>query len=85
MVDTENSEVDGFTGRYNHVGAEMDNASNTNQGIRLLIQKCREEFRLPENSDFYSENNYREAERKYVKFCLTGNSKSYFHSRVYSK
>jgi hypothetical protein len=63
----------------------MDNASNTNQGIRLLIQKCREEFRLPENTDFYSEKDYKEAERKFVKFCLRGKSKPSFHWRVDSK
>ena len=53
----------------------MANSSNTNQGIRLLVQKCRNEFRRPENIDYYTENDYVEAEKKYVKFCLTGNPK----------
>ena len=51
----------------------MANSSNTDQGIRLLIQKCRNEFRRPENIDYYSENDFKEAEKKFVKFCLTGN------------
>ena len=51
----------------------MANSSNTDQGIRLLIQKCRNEFRRPENIDYYTENDFKEAEKKYVKFCLTGN------------
>jgi len=51
----------------------MANSSNTDQGIRLLIQKCRNEFRRPENIDYYTENDFKEAEKKFVKFCLTGN------------
>ena len=49
----------------------MDNNENTDQGVRLLIRKYREEFRLPENKNFYSNQDYREAERKYIKFCLS--------------
>jgi len=51
----------------------MANSSDTNQGIRLLIQKFRNEFRRPENIDYYTENDFKEAEKKFVKFCLTGN------------
>lgn len=53
----------------------MANLSTTDEGIRLLIQKYRNEFRRPENRDYYSENDYKEAEKKFVKFCLTGNLK----------
>jgi hypothetical protein len=41
-------------------------------GIRKLIQKYRTEFRQPENIDFYSEQDYRRAERKFIKLCLMG-------------
>jgi hypothetical protein len=54
----------------------MANSSNTNQGIRLLVQKFRDEFRRPENIYYYTENDFKEAEKKFVKFCLTGNLKS---------
>jgi hypothetical protein len=57
-------------------GFIMANNANTDQGIRLLIQKCRKEFRRPENIYFYSEDSFKEAEKKFVKFCLTGNSRS---------
>ena len=50
----------------------MANSSNTNKGIRVLIQKYRNEFRRPENIDHYTENDFKEAEKKFVKFCLTG-------------
>jgi hypothetical protein len=54
----------------------MTNSSNTDHGIQLLIQKYRNEFRQPENIYYYSENDFKEAEKKFVKFCLTGNLKS---------
>jgi hypothetical protein len=53
----------------------MANLPGANQGIRLLIKKFRTEFRRPENIDYYTENDFKEAEKKYVKFCLTGNPK----------
>jgi len=37
------------------------------KGIQLLIKIYRIKFRK-ENKDFYSEDDYREAERKYIKF-----------------
>ena len=54
----------------------MANSSNTDQGIRLLVQKCRNEFRRPENIDYYTEIDFKEAEKKFVKFCLTGNTRT---------
>jgi hypothetical protein len=54
----------------------MANSPKNDKGIRLLIQKCRDEFRRSENIDFYSENDLKEAEKKFVKFRLTGNPKS---------
>ncbi len=41
-------------------------------GLKRLVEKCRNEFRRPENTEFYSEEDYRKAEKKYVRFCLTG-------------
>jgi hypothetical protein len=45
------------------------------KGIKLLIRIYRTKFR-EENRGFYSEEDYREAERKYVIFRLTGESRS---------
>ena len=53
----------------------MANSSNKDKGIRFLIRKYRNEFRRPENIDYYSESDFKEAEKKFVKFCLTGNLK----------
>jgi len=55
------------------LGGLMSNGNGTTQGIELLLEKCRNEFRRPENTDYYAEDDYKEAERKFVKFCLSGN------------
>ena len=52
----------------------MSNIPSDTRGIELLVEKCRDEFRRPENTDYYEAGDYKEAERKYVKFCLSGNS-----------
>lgn len=46
-----------------------------NQGLQLLIKKHRELF-WEENRNFYSDEDYKEAERKFIKFCLTGASEN---------
>ena len=53
----------------------MANLPNSDKGIQLLVQKCRNEFKRPENTDFYSENDYKEAGKKFLKFCLKGDMK----------
>jgi hypothetical protein len=53
----------------------MANLSNTDNGIRLLVQKYRNEFKRPENTDFYTVKDYKKAEKKFVKFCLKGDTK----------
>lgn len=50
----------------------MDNNQSASHGIELLVEKCRNEFRLFENTNYYTQADYKKAERKYVKFCLNG-------------
>ncbi len=52
----------------------MNNSTSATQGIELIVEKCREEFRRPENTNYYSQDDYKEAERKFVKLCLRGTS-----------
>jgi hypothetical protein len=54
-------------------GGSMNNSTSVTNGIELLVEKCRNEFRRPENTDYYAQEDYKEAERKFVKFCLNGN------------
>jgi hypothetical protein len=50
----------------------MRNGNDAPQGIKLLLEKCRNEFRCPENTEYYTAADYKKAERKFVKFCLHG-------------
>jgi hypothetical protein len=50
----------------------MKNHCAPDAGLKRLIRKCRNEFRCPENTHHYSEKDFHEAERKYIRFCLTG-------------
>jgi len=51
-------------------------SSRDQKGLESLIRKYRGYFRRPENINFYSEEDYREAERKFVKYCLMGKPES---------
>ncbi len=46
----------------------MEKRSQSDQGIKLMVKMCRSEFERTENKDYYED--YRTAERKFVKFCL---------------
>lgn len=52
-------------------------------GIRLLIKKIRDDFRQ-ENKQLYSEEDYREAEKKYIKLNLNGDGKTDSHPHLIS-
>ena len=39
-------------------------------GLKLLINECRKNFRIPENLEHYSDSDLRDAEKKYVTYCL---------------
>ena len=41
-----------------------------NSGVKLLVNKYRGQFRIAENLDYYSQENYKIAERKYLKYAL---------------
>ena len=43
------------------------------KGVQLLVKRLKKEFQ-EENEAFYSEDDYREAERRYIKFCLKKSS-----------
>ena len=43
-------------------------------GLKSLINKYRKLFRIPENLNHYSDKDYKEAERKFLKFSLFGHS-----------
>ena len=54
------------------------NYYSQNSGLKLLVDKYRKEFRVAENLNHYSEENYKIAERKFLKFALSiGDSKDH--------
>ena len=51
-----------------------DASPDHRQGIDRIVGKYREQFRVPENLNHYSDNDYHDAERQYLRFCLTNGS-----------
>ena len=52
----------------------MDIKGKKGSGVKLLKEMYRKKFRIPENVDYYSKEDLKKAEKKYVKLCLiTGN------------
>ena len=39
-------------------------------GLRRMIRKGRQRFQIPENTNHYSPENYKQAEKKYIKWCV---------------
>ena len=52
------------------ITSEMGNNLRANQGIQALIKIYKNIFRIPENLNYYSEKDYRAAERKFLKLAL---------------
>lgn len=50
----------------------MDKPGNRNTGIKLLIKYGKKKFRIAENLSYYSENDFKRAEKKYIKTCILG-------------
>ena len=57
----------------------MDNQTElqfavTTSGMDRLVEKYRQQFRIPENLNYYSERDLHHAEREYLRFCLSSGS-----------
>ena len=48
----------------------MAKSAQCTTGIELLINKYKNIFRIPENVNHYSENDFQIAERKFLKYVL---------------
>ena len=48
----------------------MDSCSDSRNGLRVMVEKYKSMFRIPENVDYYSEEDYRLAERKFLKYLM---------------
>jgi hypothetical protein len=52
----------------------VNNRKIITHGIKLLVKKCRNEYRRPEKMDYYSLDRYKKAEKRVIKHCLCGKS-----------
>jgi len=43
-----------------------------NAGLRKIIKNGKEAFRISENLQYYSEEDYKAAEKKFLKLCVIG-------------
>jgi hypothetical protein len=41
-----------------------------NTGLKRVLQRARKMFRIPENTEYYSAEHYKLAEKKYIKYCV---------------
>ena len=48
----------------------MKSKMHKNSGTRALIRKYRQAFRIAENTDYYSAEDYKNAERRFIKFAV---------------
>jgi hypothetical protein len=48
----------------------MASEDRAQEGIKRLVQKYLIEFRIPENLNHYAVEDYRAAEKQFVRFCL---------------
>lgn len=50
----------------------QEDVNQQNTGIQMLVDMYKAIFRVPENLDHYSHEDFKTAEKKYLKFSLTG-------------
>ena len=60
----------GSNGLFGTLDPEMGDSLKANQGIKSFLQIYKTLFRIPENTNHYSEKDYRAAERKFLKYAL---------------
>lgn len=41
-----------------------------NEGIKVLLKKIKQSFQIPENLNYYSSQDYKKAERNFIKYAL---------------
>ncbi len=48
----------------------MKRNQSTNSGVLTLVKQYKSVFRIPENIEYYSEDDFEIAERKFLIWCL---------------
>jgi hypothetical protein len=58
----------------------MHKELNKNAGLKMLLKRYQKIFRIPENLNYYSEKDFRIAEKKFVKHALVEGKVSFIKS-----
>jgi hypothetical protein len=48
----------------------MNSVDRENKGIQMMLTRYKKIFRIPENTDYYSETDFKIAEKKFLKLVL---------------
>ena len=48
----------------------MEKECTKKAGLELLVERYKKVFQIPENLNYYSEEDYQKAERKFLKYAL---------------
>jgi len=48
----------------------MTSRQKVDQGIKLLVSRYRKQFRIKENTGFYSKDDFEAAEKKFIRFAI---------------
>jgi|GEM_PF-5289445 len=48
----------------------MTSRQKIDQGIKLLVSRYRKQFRIQENTGFYSKDDFEAAEKKFIRFAI---------------
>lgn len=49
----------------------MTSHENAESGIKLVINNLIKQFRIPENLNYYSQQDFKKAERQFIKYGLS--------------
>jgi hypothetical protein len=49
---------------------DLNEKHRRNSGVLSVVEKYRSIFNIPENTNYYSKEDYRKAERRFIKYAL---------------
>jgi len=58
----------------------MKSAIRDDSGIEKLVENYKKTFRIPENLNFYSNEDFKKAERKFVKIAIRSGTDDFSHA-----
>ncbi|RLC32121.1 MAG: hypothetical protein DRH37_01395 [Deltaproteobacteria bacterium] len=62
----------------------MKNNSRENEGLKELYRRYRRAFRIPENLAYYSESDFKSAERNFIRYAMLNRTNETLTSDVFT-